>query len=65
VARWKGGRGTVLSPGPGRLPEDDEDAKPVHLKDKRMDEREAVSKLVREGDYVATDMYGMVAGRCP
>jgi acyl CoA:acetate/3-ketoacid CoA transferase alpha subunit len=38
------------------------DAKPVHLKDKRMDEREAVSKLVREGDYVATDMYGMVRG---
>ena len=38
------------------------DSKPVSLKDKRMDEHEAVSKLVKEGDYVATDMYGMVRG---
>jgi glutaconate CoA-transferase subunit A len=38
------------------------DAKPVTLKDKRMDEQEAVSSLVKAGDYVATDMYGMVRG---
>ena len=38
------------------------DTKPVSLKDKRMGEREAVSKFVKEGDYLATDMYGMVRG---
>jgi acyl CoA:acetate/3-ketoacid CoA transferase alpha subunit len=30
--------------------------------DKRMDEQAAVRKLVSPGDYIATDMYGMVRG---
>jgi len=36
--------------------------KPVSPKDKRMGEREAVSSFVKAGDYLATDMYGMVRG---
>lgn len=36
--------------------------KPVARMDKRMDEREAVRKFVGPGDYLATDMYGMVRG---
>jgi glutaconate CoA-transferase subunit A len=34
--------------------------KPHSPVDKRMSEREAVRKFVRPGDYVATDLYGMV-----
>ena len=34
--------------------------KPHSPFDKRMSEREAVRKFVRPGDYVATDLYGMV-----
>jgi acyl CoA:acetate/3-ketoacid CoA transferase alpha subunit len=38
------------------------DGKTGRQNDKRMGEREAVSRFVREGDYIATDMYGMVRG---
>ncbi|MGQ9582608.1 MAG: CoA transferase subunit A [Thermoplasmatota archaeon] len=36
--------------------------KPLQPVDKRMSEQEAVRRLVSRGDYVATDMYGMVRG---
>ncbi len=34
--------------------------KPLDPVDKRVSEQEAVRRLVKKGDYVATDMYGMV-----
>lgn len=37
--------------------------KPKALVDKRMTEREAISKFVRDGDYIGTELYGSV--RCP
>ena len=37
--------------------------KPKELVDKRMTEREAISKFVRDGDYIGTELYGSV--RCP
>jgi len=49
-------------------PDPDEFRKWIHERkaplgsDKRMDEQEAVRKLVSPGDYIATDMYGMVRG---
>ena len=37
--------------------------KPKELVDKRMTEREAISKFVSDGDYIGTELYGSV--RCP
>ncbi len=37
--------------------------KPRGLIDKRMTEKEAVSKYIRDGDYIGTELYGTV--RCP
>ncbi|HEY5574079.1 MAG TPA: CoA-transferase [Anaerolineales bacterium] len=38
-------------------------AKPKALIDKRMTEAEAVSRFIRDGDYIGTELYGTV--RCP
>ena len=38
------------------------ESKPAPGTDRRMGEQEAVRKLVGPGDYIATDMYGMVRG---
>ena len=37
--------------------------KTKELVDKRMSEKEAVSKFIKEGDYIGTELYGTV--RCP
>lgn len=38
-------------------------AKPKAMIDKRMTEREAISRFVHDGDYIGTELYGTV--RCP
>ena len=37
--------------------------KPKGLVDKLMSEQEAIKKYIKEGDYIATELYGTV--RCP
>jgi acyl CoA:acetate/3-ketoacid CoA transferase alpha subunit len=57
------GQGELFAvPDPERFRRWVREHKPVSPVDKRMGESEAVSRFVREGDYLATDMYGMVRG---
>ena len=38
--------------------------KPKALIDKRMTEAEAVSRFIKDGDYIGTELYGTVRCRC-
>ena len=58
------GAGRLLQPvDPAAFREWNRTEKPRKLEDKRMSEREAISRFVQDGNYVATELYGTV--RCP
>ena len=58
----KGGGELFSAPDPEAFRRWVRENKPLGRIDKRMGEREAVARYVRPGDYLATDMYGMVRG---
>jgi len=59
----KSGRGKLLQPPDLNAFREHNRTKPRGLIDKRMTEKEAVSKFISDGDYIGTELYGTV--RCP
>jgi acyl CoA:acetate/3-ketoacid CoA transferase alpha subunit len=59
----KSGKGKLLQPPDLDAFREHNRTKPRGLIDKRMTEKEAVSKFVHDGDYIGTELYGTV--RCP
>lgn len=59
----KSGRGKLLQPPDLNAFREHNRTKPRGLIDKQMTEKEAVSKFIRDGDYIGTELYGTV--RCP
>jgi acyl CoA:acetate/3-ketoacid CoA transferase alpha subunit len=59
----KRGRGKLLQPPDMNAFREHNRTKPRGLIDKRMTEKEAVSKFIHDGDYIGTELYGTV--RCP
>jgi len=57
------GRGKLLQPPDMNAFREHNRTKPRGLIDKRMTEKEAVSKFIHDGDYIGTELYGTV--RCP
>jgi acyl CoA:acetate/3-ketoacid CoA transferase alpha subunit len=59
----KSGRGKLLQPPDLNAFREHNRTKPRGLIDKLMTEKEAVSKFIKDGDYIGTELYGTV--RCP
>lgn len=59
----KSGRGELIRPPDLNDFREWNRQKPKHLFDKRMNENEAVSRFINDGDYIGTELYGTV--RCP
>jgi glutaconate CoA-transferase subunit A len=59
----KSGRGKMLQPPDLNAFREHNRTKPRGMIDKRMTEKEAVSKFIQDGDYIGTELYGTV--RCP